>query len=91
MNYRMIVFLILSSVMSFCKLPKDTAASASVLRSSNYILGKWKLHITHFDDPNKSMNEANRSYLMNLNDKIFYDISHLGLLAMGTKLLLSIF
>ncbi len=26
-----------------------------------------------------------------LNDQIFYDISHLGLLAMGTKLLLSIF
>ena len=72
MNYRIIVFLVLAVAMLFCKSPEDTTAPSSVLRSSNYILGKWKLHITHLDDPNKSMNEANQSYLMNLNDKIFY-------------------
>lgn len=67
-----LILVFFAFTMTFCKSPEDAPVIAETSESPSYILGNWRLHITHFEDPNASLNETNRSYLMNLNDQIFY-------------------
>lgn len=64
--------MVFAFAMAFCKSPEDAPASVNTEQSPSYILGDWRLHITHFEDPNSSVDETNRTYLLDLNDQIYY-------------------